>query len=226
MSDWGTTMKSLLFKAAAFVFLLTAGNAAMADNNFGVGIKAGTLGIGVEGRWQPLPYMDLRAGINNYDYDDNGSQAGVNYDATLNLDTLYATANLRFPLSPFRVTAGLFSNGNELNMSSVDSPDFDIGGTTYTSAEVGTLSSTTSFGSTAPYFGVGYDFSLLNKIGLNLDLGVLWQGEPEVSLTADGLLASDNAFLSSLEAERLELEDEVSDYKAWPVVSLGFVFNF
>ena len=32
--------------------------------------------------------------------------------------------------------------------------------------------------------------------------------------------------MASLQFERLELVDEVSDYKAWPVVSLGFVFNF
>ena len=32
--------------------------------------------------------------------------------------------------------------------------------------------------------------------------------------------------MQSLEAERLELEDEMSDYKAWPVLSLGFVYNF
>ena len=42
----------------------------------------------------------------------------------------------------------------------------------------------------------------------------------------DGLLAGDPTFEASLDAERAELEDELSDYKAWPVVSLGFVFNF
>ena len=30
----------------------------------------------------------------------------------------------------------------------------------------------------------------------------------------------------ALEAERQDLEDEISDYKAWPVVSLAFVYNF
>ena len=213
-------------RAAGLVLLFSLAGTAAADNDFGVGVQAGTLGIGVEGTWRPLPYMDLRVGINNYDYDADGSQAGVNYDATLNLDTAYATANFRFPLSPLRFTAGLYSNGNELNMVSADSPDFEIGNTTFTSAEVGTLTSTTSFGSTAPYVGIGYDFSLFGKVGMNLDLGILWQGEPEVSLTADGLLANDPGFLSELEAERRQLEDEVSDYKAWPVATLGFVFNF
>ena len=30
----------------------------------------------------------------------------------------------------------------------------------------------------------------------------------------------------ALDAERAALEDDISDYKAWPVISLGFVYNF
>ena len=67
-------------------------------------------------------------------------------------------------------------------------------------------------------------------MGLNLDLGVLWQGEPEVTLDATGLATAPTdvqALLEpALEAERVELEDELSDFKAWPVISLGFVYNF
>lgn len=214
-------------KAGLLLLAMLACGPALADNDFGVGVKAGTLGIGLEGTWRPLPYLDVRLGANTFDYDDTGSQAGVNYDATLNLETFYGTANFSFPLSPFRVTAGLFSNGNEINLVSADNgATYDIGGTTYSSAEVGTLQSKASFPGTAPYFGIGYDFSLFGKVGLNLDLGVLWQGEPDVTLTSDGLLANDPNFQDALEAERQELNDEVKDYKAWPVLSLGFVYNF
>ncbi|MDJ0940897.1 MAG: hypothetical protein QNJ00_14135 [Woeseiaceae bacterium] len=219
-------MKAFFVKIGVLALTLAASTQASADSNFGIGVKAGTLGLGLEGTWRPLPYMDLRVGANLYDYSDDGSQAGIDYEAELNLDTFYATGNFRFPMSPFRVTAGLFQNGNELNMASVDSATFEIGGQTYTAAEVGTLRSTSSFSSTSPYLGVGYDFTVMGKVGLNLDFGVLWQGEPTVTLTADGLLANDPTFLAAVEAERVELEDEVSNYKAWPVVSLGFVFNF
>lgn len=219
-------MKSRILQSTLFALLLAASGTTLADSNFGVGVKAGTLGLGLEGTWRPLPYLDVRFGLNQFDYDDDGSRAGVNYNTTLSLETYYATANFRFPLSPFRVTAGAYSNGNELELVSVDSGTFDIGGQTYTSADVGTLSSKTSFSSTAPYVGVGYDFTVLNKVGLNLDFGVLWQGDPNVTVAADGLLASDPTFLASLESERQELVEEIKDYKAWPVISLGFVYNF
>ncbi len=215
-----------LHKVGIVLVAVFASSGAIADSNFGVGVKAGTLGAGIEGRWQPVPYLDVRVGTNFYDYDDTSSQAGIEYDATLSLDTVYATGNFRFPLSPFRVTAGVFSNSNELLMTSTETGTFELGGTTYNASDVGTLRSTTSFGSTSPYLGFGYDFSLFNKVGLNFDVGVLWQGEPDVAVTADGVLATNPTFIQSLEAERLELENEISDYKAWPVISLGFVYNF
>ncbi len=219
-------MKITFIKAALAACALTAFGTASAD--FGIGLKAGTLGLGVEGRWSMLPWLDVRVGANSFDYDDDGSQAGINYDATFALDTYYATGNFRFPLSPFRVTAGAFSNGNEFRMASKDTggANFDIGGSTFSPADVGSLQSVTSFDSTSPYLGVGYDFEILGKVGLNFDFGVLWQGDPSVTLEADGLTAGSQVFQDALEAERVELEDEMSDFKAWPVVSVAFIYNF
>ena len=108
----------------------------------------------------------------------------------------------------------------------MDSATYDIGGSTYSAAEIGRLTSATSFSSTAPYAGLGYDFSLLGKVGVTLDFGVLWQGSPIVTLGSDGAIADDPAFQSALEIERQELENEFKDAKAWPVASVGFFFNF
>ena len=135
-------MKAYLIKACALTLALTAAGTASADNNFGFGVKAGTLGLGVEGTWRPLPYLDLRLGANQYDYSDTGTQANILYDSELNLDTYYVTGNFRFPLSPFRVTAGVYSNGNEINMVSGDNGAIIIvGGDPYPSAAVGTVTS-------------------------------------------------------------------------------------
>ncbi len=220
-------MNALRAKLTVLLLGLVMAGSVSADDNLWLGFKAGTLGLGLEATWRPIPWFDIRAGANAYDYDDEGSQAGVNYDATLQLETYYATMNFRFPLSPFRVTAGAFSNGNELQMVSMDSPWFDIGGAPpFTQDEVGTLRSTTYFEDVAPYLGFGFDFNVFGKVGLNLDLGVLWQGEPSVTLTADGTLKDDPDFKDALAAERLELEAEFEDYKAFPVLSLGFSVNF
>lgn len=214
-------------KAGLLVLALMVSGTANADLDLGLGLKAGTLGLGLEATWQPLPYLDVRLGANAYEFEDDGTQAGVNYEGTLDLESFYATGNFHFPVSPMRLTAGLYSNGNEFLMVNDDAAGtIDIGGIGYPAAGIGTLTSVTSFGSTSPYIGIGFDFTLAGKVGMNLDFGVLWQGEPEVTLEADGLLAQDPGFRDALLIERDQLEDEMSDFKAWPVVSVGFFYKF
>ena len=220
------TMKFRTLNTMLAAIALLATGTATAD--FGVGIKAGTLGLGVEARWDPpVPWFDVRAGLNSYDYKERGGFASVNYDATLALDSYYLTGNFKFPLSPFRLTLGAFSNGNEIQLLSQDTggADFNIGGGSFSPDDVGVLSSVTSFDETAPYAGVGFDFEVFGKVGLNLDFGVLWQGEPVVTLDFSGP-GSVPGLDQAIEAERLALEDEMSDYKAYPVLSLSFVYNF
>ena len=215
-------------KTGLLALALMVSGTANADLDLGVGLKAGTLGLGLEATWQPLPYLDVRVGANAYEYEDDGTQAGVAYDGTLDLESFYATGNFHFPVSPMRLTAGLYSNGNEFVLLNDDAAGtIDIGGIGYPASEIGTLTSVTSFGSTSPYIGIGFDFTLAGKVGMNLDFGVLWQGEPDVTLEADGpTLPLDQGFQDALAIEREQLEDEMSDFKAWPVVSLGFVYNF
>ena len=224
-------MKTFFAAAVVLAVTLLPGSNAMADDNLWFGVKAGTLGLGLEASWRPIPWFDLRAGANKYDYDDTGSQAGINYDATLALDTFYATASFRFPLSPFRMTVGAYANGNEIQMVSRDMGAYEIGDIFYSPDDVGTLRSTATFDDFAPYLGAGFDFELVGRLGISFDFGVLWQGDPIVTLTSDGNLATDpgpfgDEFRAALELERQQLESEVEDLKAYPVVSIGFNFNF
>ena len=153
-------MKSSIAIPVALAAALLLNSRALADDNLWFGVKAGTLGLGVEATWRPIPWLDFRLGANQYDYTDTGSQAGINYDLTLSLETYYLTTNLRFPVSPFRLTLGAFSNANEVQLTSLPMEAFLIGDNPipYTPADIETLNSTTSFGSIAPYLGAGFDF--------------------------------------------------------------------
>ena len=214
--------KGLLTIAAMLVAI-----PAHAEHDFGLGVKAGTLGIGVEATWRPpLPWLDLRLGVNRFDYADDGSFSDIPYDGTLSLNSYHATANVHFPLTPLRITAGIYDNGNELALTSSGSDAYMIGGIPFAAAEVGNLRSAATFAGAAPYLGFGFDFTALMKVGLNLDLGVLWQGDPNVALAADGPIASNPLFQVALERERRDIANELRDYKAWPVASFGIVFNF
>jgi hypothetical protein len=226
LGKWVKKMNHQILKTGALMLALCATGVASADSNFGIGVKAGTLGFGAEGRWQALPWVDLRLGANVYEYEDSSDPGDIDYAGTLNLDTYYLTANFHFPASPFRVSTGAFSNSNEIYLVSGNNDSFNIGGIEYPADAVGELTSSTTFDAMSPYLGIGYDFELFGKAGLNFDLGVLFQGEPIVTLEADGLAVGDPFFDAALELERQELEDEMSNLKAWPVISLGFVYNF
>jgi len=221
-------MRFLNLKGLVLISALVCSGNAAAEDQFWFGVKAGTLGYGGEVSWRPIEWVDVRAGVNFYDYDDSTDYAGIDYDGTLALDSYYLTGNFHFPLSPFRLTVGAYQNNNELQLVSQDAASYLIGSNPapYTPAEVGTLRAVGSFDSVAPYFGAGFDFDLLDRLGLSLDFGVLWQGEPTVAMSADGQLASDPAFLADLNAEIAELQNDVDNLKAYPVVSLGVNFNF
>ena len=66
-------------------------------------------------------------------------------------------------------------------MVSVPSGSYSIGNRTYTGAEVGTITGTVDFASSAPYFGVGWGNATSGRLGIALDLGLVFQGTPQVS---------------------------------------------
>ena len=79
----------------------------------------------------------------------------------------------------------------------------------------------------APYFGIGYGESAYSDDGLSVsfDLGVMYTGSPKVSLTADGLLASDSTFMSDLDEEEKNISSS-SYFKVYPVISIGITYKF
>ena len=111
-------------------------------------------------------------------------------------------------------------------MVAAETGDFTLGGQTWTQAEVGTLTGSTTFGSPSPYAGVGLDFELVGTAGRNVEGGVLWQGEPVGGLVGVGGSEQGNPlFEASLQAEAEALSRDISNLKAYPVVSLSLVYN-
>ena len=56
----------------------------------------------------------------------------------------------------------------------------------------------------------------------------MFQGSGETSLTANGSLANDPVFLDALEQEIEEIEDDTNfdDLPVYPILQLGFSFQF
>jgi hypothetical protein len=133
----------------------------------------------------------------------------------------------------FRVTAGLIANGNELKVKAEPrASSYTINGQVYAASEIGTLKGKAEFDSTAPYLGIGWGdaFGKDGHFTFVADLGVMYQGSGDVTLNATcGPAATPTQcarIQSSVAAEEKNLEDEISDYKYWPVLSIGLGYRF
>ncbi|HOY09002.1 MAG TPA: hypothetical protein PLB05_02875 [Candidatus Omnitrophota bacterium] len=205
---------------------------AFAESGYGsrlaIGLQGGTLGGGVEGIIKIHDQFNTRIGVNGFDFDYDGTEDDVEYDFELKLFTVSALVDW-FPFSNnFRLSAGFMVNGNEINASAKSSDDYTLGDVTYTSSQVGTLKGNIGFNDLAPYLGIGYGnpFGADGSWLLSLDFGVMYQGEPEVDLSADGLLANNPAFLGDLQREEDNLENDISAFKFYPVIALGITYRF
>lgn len=195
--------------------------------NHAVAGKLGMLGIGVEYSYQVSELLAFRAGINGASYGFDATESGIDYDFDLIWDSLSVGVDFHPMRGPFRLSIGLLSNDNGLEATSRLANSVNVGGTIYTPDEVGTLRADVSFDSTAPVVGLGWDWSRdKEKFGISLDLGIVDQGSPRLSLVADGNLVGDPIFADDLETERLELQSELEDFDLLPFLSLGFVFKF
>jgi hypothetical protein len=93
---------------------------------------------------------------------------------------------------------------------------------------VGSLGGEIKFKDLAPYLGVGFGNAVAagKKIGISLDLGVAFVGSPNLELNATGPIAGDPAFRADLAEEEADVEESLSDFKLYPILSLAITYKF
>ena len=100
----------------------------------------------------------------------------------------------------------------------------EIGDMTYTSTDVSELTGILDSKDQAPYVLIGFGRHTASGIGLFLDLGAAFIGEPEVSLDATGNAAiiGSSEFQSELRKQETNIEDDLGSYiKVWPIFNIG-----
>ena len=177
--------------------------------------------------------LGLRLQANALGYEDDFTESDVDYSADLELKSAGLLLDWHPFSGVFRVSAGAYWNGNEA--TAVGRPTggtYEFNGVTYNAADIGSLNGRIDFESVAPYFGIGWASAPKAGRGMtfSFDLGVLYQGEPNVGLTAvcgPLVLPGDCATLQGdVAAEQASLQEELSDYKFHPVVSFGIGYRF
>lgn len=203
------------------IITLPMTSVAATNTPISLGLKAGTLGIGIEAGFRFSDTLSLRTQYNEYSFKETATDAGITYSYDLGFDNLGILADWHPSGGVFRVTTGLYGNNNAFTGTA--NGVFAVGNAA--PQPIG-LQSTIDFASIAPYLGIGWGHAAASgnsNFSFNADIGVLMQNSPQVSIvqtTGTGISQTD------LNREAQELENDIAKYDVYPVLSFGMAYTF
>ncbi len=202
---------------------------AQAQVRLEAGVTAGTLGVGPELnlRTSDLPF-GLRLNGTYMNVTTRGRISGAEYRGAFNMVGGGAIADF-YPLDTgLRLSGGVRYGAPRWRMHAAPAANgtVRVGDATYASSQVGNLSGTDKFNTVLPYVGVGYSASLLNdRLVLAADVGVAYQGNGRLSLSASGPLSNDANFRANLAREQSKVRN-YANIPVYPVVMVSLRYNF
>lgn len=204
-------------------------SASWLTNRFGIGAQLGVQGAGLHLRYDVSEKFNLRLEGNYFKYDDTFEVEDIDYSGEFDFSNVGLLANwLPITGSGFRITGGAFAGALQLDGSASSvGTTIDINGTEYDLNAGDRLDAGIEYNDVTPYLGLGWDFCFGSDKSwvLGIDLGVLYMGEPDVSLVGAGALA-DPAATADIDAELDSIREDVEDYTFLPVVKIGLTYRF
>jgi hypothetical protein len=187
--------------------------------------RASTLGLGAELTARLTNTVNVRLGGNLFDYSRSFTQDDDDrFALDFELRSLSGILDWHPSGGGFRLSGGVIGNGNQAGLvAQAAAASYEIGNGRYAVSDVGSLTGTVTVGNVAGYAGIGFGNPVARqkRIGLVLDLGVAFQGSPEVTLRAAGPIAGDPAFQADLTREEAEFNDDARRFRYYPVISVG-----
>ncbi|MCP4233197.1 MAG: hypothetical protein GY770_06380 [Aestuariibacter sp.] len=230
-------MKNLtVFGLSLFLFVP---NAYALD--FGVGVRAGTTGAGVDLSIALTPTVNARLTLGKIDHEvsevielDGSSSGSIDTDLTLDFGSTAILFDWYAFDGIFHATAGLMKNDSKATMHGMILGDtivfngqtYDVSSDFVDSSMGGEVGLADSY---EPYLGIGWGRKAGNDAGFSVsfELGVALIS-PSVSLTAP--VARDPGIQDELDtnvkAAEQSANEDLSDFEIWPVVTLGVNYAF
>ena len=203
----------------AIVLAALAATAATAQAG-GIGVRAGTTGVGVDLGGDVIPTLGWRLGLSGMNVNTHVDTNDVRYDAKAKVLTGSLLLDWS-PLGPFRISGGFMPNRNKIDLTGQPSSGSSL---PPGSSLTGEVKPERSF---APYLGVGYGNVWTRGVNFYFDLGVMFQGSPQVSLSCQSANPADCAAAQGrLEEERQRVQDKVDRYKYYPVANIGLTIGW
>lgn len=210
--------------AAAALFALPAG-----AQNMAVGVNLGTPGVGVQASAKVSDLLVLRGAIDGLSVSRDEDYSDIDYDGKAKLMTGGVFADLHPGGGAFFISGGAYVGKRKINLRAQPTAPVEIGGATFTPAQVGRLDGEAELSNFQPFLGLGLDNTYVGERGWGFRAlaGVAFSKRPTVNLTASGgTLSTDAAFQARLRAEEAEARDDAKDFRYFPVLQLGLTRRF
>lgn len=186
-----------------------------------------TLGSGLEIGTALSESYSARLGFNTFKFSSNTDSGGLHYTGDLKLSSVSALVDWR----PFRgvthVTAGVLFNSNKLELGATTTPGaYSFNGAIYNSAGGDTVTTAIDFNKVAPYLGIGWSGQPKKQgFSFSTDIGILFQGSPHATVTTTGTWGGADPAQLAADAQT-QLNSDLSNFKYYPVLSVGIGYTF
>ena len=220
---------SIVVASALALYLVfpSPSHAQLLDPYVGVTIKAGTTGAGIDLAKSIFQDVNLRVGYNRFQYRGSITEGGIKYDGDVRLETVPVFLDWHVFSGGFRMSTGVFYNNTQSGLNSRATGTVVVGNTPIAASMLGTLNGKVEFGNmVVPYLGLGWGNAVDKdqSWGIAVDVGVFYQGMPDVTLTQSGGTVSVSA--ADLALEERNLEDALDVFQFYPVATIGLFFRF
>ena len=194
--------------------------------NVGMTAKVGTLGLGADITCGLGMEWNARVGLNAMNYGSDLDMDIGDVDGDLSLLTIPFMLDWHPSGGSYRFTGGVIINNNEVELTAGPGEVLEFNGRRY---EVDDFDGLVSFSEVAFYVGVGYGnaVSVKSRWHFAADIGLMFHGTPDATASAVAAIPSQQTSLDAdLAVEVNELNDDISGFIFYPVVSVGVSYTF
>lgn len=213
-------------------------------SRFTVAMKMSSLGAGGDVAVRIHRKLNIRAGVNGFNYHRTVSDGGVNYDAALRMRSIQTVVDW-FPFAKiFHLSPGIaVYNGNRVVANAIfpiNKPQSAAGESFISSTKDPLIATaTSSMRRVAPLvlFGFGNLVPKTRHIAFGSDFGIIFQGTPNAVINVAGSacdltgahcqkVATDKDLKADLESGERTMQQDLRFMKFYPVLSFSIGYHF